>query len=156
MLKPHLFSLAILAVAFTGCASVPAPVSVADTISQNPSLSTLSSLIAQAGLSSTLQSAGSFTVFAPSNDAFNHLSTKTLEDLSKHPDKLKNVLSFHIISGKVAASEVKNSSIKTLNDSNVALSKAGDFVTIENAVVQTSDIQASNGVIHIIDSVLTP
>jgi len=156
MLNRRILSFALVAVALAGCASVTTPVSIADSIAQNPSLSTFNGLLTQTGLSATLQGAGPFTVFAPSNDAFKLVPAKTMEDLAKHPDKLKNVLAFHIIAGKLTAAEVKNSSVKTLNDANVALSKAGDFVTIEEAMVQQADIQASNGVIHIIDSVLIP
>ena len=156
MFNRRVLGLALVAVVIAGCASVPTPVSVADTIAQNPSLSTFNGLITQAGLSATLQGAGLFTVFAPSNDAFKLLPPKTMEDLVKNPEKLKSVLAFHIIAGKLMAAQVKNSSVKTLNDTNVALSKAGDFVTIEDAMVQKTDIQASNGVIHIIDSVLIP
>jgi uncharacterized surface protein with fasciclin (FAS1) repeats len=156
MLTRRVLSLALVSIAVAGCASVPTPVSVADTIAKNPSLSTLNGLISQAGLSTTLQSAGPFTVFAPSNDAFKLVPEKTMDDLAKHPEKLKNVLAFHVISGKVMAADVKNSSAKTLSGANVTVSKAGDFVTIEEALVQTADIQASNGVIHIIDSVLMP
>jgi uncharacterized surface protein with fasciclin (FAS1) repeats len=156
MLNRRALSLALVAIAVAGCASVPAPVSVADTLAQDPSLSTFNGLIAQAGLTATLQGAGPFTVFAPSNDAFKLVPAKTMDDLAKHPDKLKNVLSFHIIAGKLMAADVKNSSVKALNGDNVALSKAGDFVTVEEAMVQKSDMQATNGVIHIVDSVLTP
>jgi uncharacterized surface protein with fasciclin (FAS1) repeats len=156
MLNRRVLNLALLAVVLTGCAAVPAPVSVADTISHNPSLSTFSSLITQASLSATLQGPGPFTVFAPSNDAFKLLPATTLDELKKHPEKLRNVLAFHIIPGKLMANEVKNSSVKTLNGANIALSKAGDFVTAEETMVEQKDIQASNGLIHIIDGVLTP
>ncbi|MEI6734852.1 MAG: fasciclin domain-containing protein [Comamonadaceae bacterium] len=142
--------------ALAGCASVPGPVSVADSISKNPSLSTLNGLIGQAGLTATLQGAGPFTVFAPSNEAFKAVPAKTMDDLAKHPDKLKDVLTFHVLPGKLMAAEVRNSSPKTVNGAHVAVSKAGDFVTIEQAMVQTADIAATNGVIHIIDSVLIP
>jgi uncharacterized surface protein with fasciclin (FAS1) repeats len=156
MLNRRVLNLALLAVVLTGCAAVPAPVSVADTISHNPSLSTFSSLVTQANLSTTLQGPGPFTVFAPSNDAFKLLPATTMAELAKHPEKLKNLLAFHIIPGKLMATEVKNSSVKTLNGANIALSKAGDFVTAEEAMVEQKDIQASNGLIHIIDGVLTP
>ena len=156
MLNRRVLNLALLAMALTGCASVPIPVSVADTIAHNPSLSTFSSLITQASLSATLQGPGPFTVFAPSNDAFKLLPATTLDELKKHPEKLRNVLAFHIIPGKLMANEVKNSSVKTLNGANIALSKAGDFVTAEETMVEQKDIQASNGLIHIIDGVLTP
>jgi uncharacterized surface protein with fasciclin (FAS1) repeats len=156
MFTRRVLSLALIALALTGCASVSAPVSVADSIAKNPSLSTLSGLIAQAGLSATLQGTGPFTVFAPTNEAFKLVPAKTMDDLAKNPEKLKDVLTFHVVADKLLAANVKNSSVKTLNGASVALSKAGDFVTVEDGVVQTADIQATNGVVHIIDSVLIP
>ena len=156
MFTRRVLSLSLVALALAGCASVPTPVSVADSISKNPNLSTLSGLIGQAGLTATLQSTGPFTVFAPSNEAFKAVPAKTMDDLAKHPDKLKDVLTFHVLPGKLMAVEVKNSSPKTVNGAHVAISKAGEFVTIEQAMVQTADIPATNGVIHIIDSVLIP
>ena len=152
----RVLSVAFVALALAGCASIPTPVSVSDTITKNPSLSTLSGLLAQSGLSSSLQGGGPFTIFAPSNEAFKLVPAKTMDDLAKHPEKLKDVLTFHVIAEKLTAAGVKNSSVKTLNGASVALSKAGEFVTIENAVVQSADIQATNGVVHIIDSVLIP
>ncbi len=143
-------------IAFSGCATRPSPVSLADTIAATPQLSTLSSLVGKAGLTETLKTSGPFTVFAPSNEAFAKVPAKTMEDLGKNPDKLKAVLTFHVLSGKVMAAEVKNSNAKTVNGANLALSKAGDFVTVEDGVVQKADISATNGVVHIIDSVLIP
>ena len=130
--------------------------SVTDTIAAMPQLSTLSSLVTKAGLTETLKTSGPFTVFAPSNEAFAKVPAKIMEDLGKDPDKLKAVLTFHVLSGKVMAAEVKNSNAKTVNGANLALSKAGEFVTVEDAMVQKSDISATNGVVHIIDSVLIP
>lgn len=143
-------------VALSGCASQPSPMSVTDTIAAMPQLSTLSSLVTKAGLTETLKTSGPFTVFAPSNEAFAKVPAKIMEDLGKDPDKLKAVLTFHVLSGKVMAAEVKNSNAKTVNGANLALSKAGEFVTVEDAVVQKADISATNGIVHIIDSVLTP
>jgi len=140
----------------TGCASVPAPVSVTETIAKTPSLSTLSGLIASAGLADTLNGAGPFTVFAPSNEAFKAVPAKTLEDLSKHPEKLKDVLTYHVVAGKSVAADIKNSKVKSLQGSELELSKAGEFVTVESAAVTTADIAATNGVVHIIDTVLIP
>jgi uncharacterized surface protein with fasciclin (FAS1) repeats len=79
-----------------------------------------------------------------------------MEDLAKHPEKLKDVLTYHVIAAKVMAKDVKNSNVKTVNGANVAVSKAGEFVTIENAVANPADIDATNGVVHIIDAVLIP
>ena len=148
--------LAALAAALAGCASVPTPVSVADTISANPSLSTLNGLVAQAGLTDTLRGAGPFTVFAPSNEAFKAVPSKTLETLAKDPAALKAVLAYHVLPVKVVAADVKNGKVKTLNGAELELAKAGDFVTAENAMVSKADIAASNGVVHIVDTVLMP
>ena len=140
----------------SGCATVPAPVSLADTISKTPSLSSLSGLMASSGLTATLQGSGPFTVFAPSNEAFKAVPAKTMDDLAQHPKKLSDLLTYHVIAGKFMAADVKNSNVKTVNGADVALSKAGEFVTIESAAVTQADIAASNGVIHIIDTVLVP
>lgn len=140
----------------TGCATVSTPVSVADTIAKTPALSTLSGLVASAGLTTTLQGSGPFTVFAPSNEAFKAVSAKTMDDLVKNPQKLNDLLTYHVVVGKSMAADVKNSNVKTVNGADVALSKAGEFVTIENAAVTYADIAATNGVIHIIDTVLLP
>lgn len=140
----------------TGCASVPAPVSVADTIANTPSLSTLNGLISSAGLTDALKGTGPFTVFAPSNDAFKAVPAKTMEDLAKHPEKLKDVLTYHVVAGKTMAGEVKNAKVKSLNGADLELSKAGEFVTVESAFVTTPDLVATNGVVHIVDAVLIP
>ena len=79
-----------------------------------------------------------------------------MEDLGKDPAKLRAVLTYHVVAGKVMAADVKNGNSKTVNGANIALSKAGEFVTVEDAVVQTADISATNGVVHVVDSVLIP
>jgi uncharacterized surface protein with fasciclin (FAS1) repeats len=142
--------------ALNGCATSSVPVSVADTVAATPQLSTLNDLIAKAGLGAMLKEAGPFTLFAPTNEAFAKVPAKTMSDLAAHPDKLKAVLAYHVVPGKVMAADVKNSNAKTANGANVALSKSGDFVTVEDAVVQRADIMATNGVVHVVDSVLLP
>ncbi len=141
---------------FAGCATVSKPVSVADTIANTPTLSTLSSLVKSAGLTDALQGAGPLTVFAPNNEAFKAVPAKTMEALAKDPAALKNVLTFHVLPGSAMSASVKNSKAKTLNGAEVELSKAGDMVTIESAVVTQADMIATNGVVHIIDTVLIP
>ena len=149
-------SFLVAATLIAGCATTATPASVADTIATDPKLSTLNALVTKAGLTETLKGAGPFTVFAPSNDAFAKVPAKTMDELGKDPAKLKAVLTYHVVAGKVMASDVKNSNNKTVNGANIALSKAGDFVTVEDAMVQTADIAATNGVVHMIDSVLIP
>lgn len=146
---------ALLAV-LAGCATTPAPTSVADTIAADPSLSTLSGLVAKAGLTDTLKSGGPYTVFAPTNDAFKAVPAKTMDELGHDPAKLKALLTYHVLPGKVMAADVKNGNAKTVNGANLALSKAGTFVTVEEAMVQTADVSATNGVIHTVDRVLMP
>jgi len=140
----------------SGCATMQAPVSVAETIAANPQLSTLNGLIVKAGLVDTLKGAGPFTVFAPNNDAFTKVPAKTMAALGADPALLKSVLSYHVVPGKTMAADVKNGNAKTVQGANLALSKAGSFVTVEDAVVQMADITASNGVVHVIDAVLIP
>ncbi len=140
----------------SGCATMQAPVSVAETIAANPQLSTLNGLIVKAGLVDTLKGAGPLTVFAPNNDAFTKVPAKTMAALGADPALLKSVLSYHVVPGKTMAADVKNGNAKTVQGANLALSKAGSFVTVEDAVVQMADITASNGVVHVIDAVLIP
>ena len=150
-------ALACAAIALVGaCASLQKPISLAETIAKTPELSTLNGLVKTAGLAETLQGPGPFTLFAPSDAAFKALKPGTLEALSKDPANVKNLLLFHAVSGAVASKDVKNSNAKAVNGGALALAKAGDFVTVENALVVKADVMASNGVIHIIDTVLTP
>ncbi len=150
-------ALACAAIALvSACASLQKPVSLAETIAKTPELSTLNGLVKTAGLTETLQGSGPFTVFAPSDAAFKALKAGTLESLSKNPAAVKDILLFHTVSGAVAAKDVKNSNVKAVNGDALALAKAGDFVTVENGFVIKADVMASNGVIHIIDTVLTP
>jgi len=140
----------------SGCATVSTPANVAETIANTPSLSTLNGLVASAGLTETLKGTGPFTVFAPSNDAFKAVPAKTLETLAKDPAALKAVLTYHVVPSATLSANVKNAKVKTVNGAQVELSKAGDLVTIESAVVTRADIVATNGVVHIIDTVLMP
>lgn len=139
----------------SACASLQKPVSLADTIAKTPELSTLNGLIKAAGLTETLQGPGPITLFAPNDAAFKALKPGTLEDLTKHPEKLKDLLTYHAVPGALNAKDVKNTNVKAVNGEQLALSKAGDFVTVENAMAVKGDVMASNGVIHIIDTVLT-
>ena len=147
---------AALTVLVSACATPQKPLSVADTIANTPSLSTLNGLITAAGLSADLQSAGPFTVFAPNNEALKAVKPATMEDLAKNPAKLKNLLTYHVVPSLALSKDVKNSTVKALNGDSLALSKAGDFVIVENAAVVQADLLATNGVIHIVDAVMTP
>lgn len=158
MFHRRLILIAAAAAMVAGCAtrSAPVPVPVADTIAATPTLSTLNDLIAKSGLTSTLNGTGPFTVFAPTNDAFKAVPAKTMDALAKDPAMLRHVLTYHVLAGKVMSADVKNGSVTTVNGASVALAKAGEFVTVEESMVQTANIVASNGVIHTVDRVMIP
>ena len=147
---------AVALIALTGCASVPQPVSVTDTIAGTLALSTLSRLIGEAGLADTLRGAGPYTVFAPTDEAFKALPAGALAKLAADKDALRAVLTFHVLPVKVLSAEVNTAHAKTVNGAALALAKAGTFVTVEEALVQTPDLVASNGVVHTVDRVLMP
>ncbi|MEO7887619.1 MAG: fasciclin domain-containing protein [Polaromonas sp.] len=157
MFNRRILFVAATVAALAGCATTSStPVSVADTLAAQSRLSTLNSLVAKAGLTDTLKGTGPYTVFAPTNEAFAKVPAKTMDELGKNPAKLKALLTYHVLPGTVMAASVKNGNSKTVNGANVALSRAGEFVTVEDALVQTPDIVATNGVVHVIDSVLIP
>jgi uncharacterized surface protein with fasciclin (FAS1) repeats len=138
------------------CASTPAPATIADTAARTPQLSTLNRLITEAGLGDTLKGPGPFTVFAPTDEAFKALPAKTLAELSQNREQLRAVLTYHVLPGMVKSSDVKNGAVKTVNGKNVAVAKAGSFVTFDEALVTQADLAATNGVVHVIDKVILP
>ena len=138
------------------CATTPTPAPIPDLAARTPALSTLSRLIADAGMADALRSAGPYTVFAPSDDAFKAVPEATMRQLAADKELLKSVLGFHVVPGKLGTADIKPGSLKTVQGANVALSTAGSFVTVEDAVVTQADVGASNGVVHVIDRVLMP
>jgi uncharacterized surface protein with fasciclin (FAS1) repeats len=142
--------------ALAGCATAPQPTTVAATTAAKPELSTLNKLVKDAGLADTLNGAGPYTVFAPTDDAFKAVPAKTMQELATDRELLKSVLTYHVVATKVVSGEVKNGPAKTLQGGNITLSKSGSFVTVEDAVVTQADVAASNGVVHVIDRVLIP
>jgi|APDOM4702015118_1054815.scaffolds.fasta_scaffold18709_2 uncharacterized surface protein with fasciclin (FAS1) repeats len=118
---------------------------------------TLASLLQAAGLVDTLKTGGPFTVFAPTDEAFAKVPQSTLDALAADPAKLKAVLLYHVVQGNVPSSEAaKLTSAKTLNGASISIKVQGGSVFINNAKVVTADVAASNGVIHVIDTVLLP
>jgi uncharacterized surface protein with fasciclin (FAS1) repeats len=137
---------------FAGMATDP----VATAAGNNPVLSQLVGAVKAAGLVDTLNSAHDITVFAPTNDAFKSVPTRTMDELAHDPARLKAVLSYHVVPARLSASDVKNGNVKTAQGANVAVFKAGETVTVEDAMVQRADIMATNGVVHTVDRVLMP
>jgi len=119
---------------------------------------TLVAAVKAAGLVDTLSGKGPFTVFAPTDAAFAKLPPGTVEDLLKPENKAKltAVLTYHVVPGKVMASDVKTMKAKTVNGSELDVKVAGSTVMVDKATVVKTDIPASNGVIHVIDTVLIP
>jgi len=120
---------------------------------------TLVAAVKAAGLVETLRGPGPFTVFAPTNEAFAKLPAGTLESLLRpeNKTKLQNILKYHVVAGKVMASDViKLHSTKTVEGQDVTIAVVNGAVEINNAHVTKTDIGTSNGVIHVIDSVLLP
>jgi len=122
------------------------------------SFNTLVAAVQAAGLVEVLQGDGPFTVFAPTDEAFSKLPTGTVESLLKpeNKDKLVAILTYHVISGKVLAADVKTMKAKTVNGQNVNLLVSDYGVKVNNAKVIKTDVMASNGVIHVIDTVIIP
>ena len=118
---------------------------------------TLAKALTEAGLVEELQKEGPFTVFAPTDEAFSKLPEGTLENLLKDKEALKKVLLYHVVPGKVMASDVVNlQSATTLEGNDVKIKTVDGNVMINNAKVIKADVGASNGVIHVIDTVLIP
>jgi transforming growth factor-beta-induced protein len=145
----------------TPATTVPAAKNIVDTAVAAGSFKTLATALGAAGLVDTLKGAGPFTVFAPTDDAFAKLPAGTLESLLKPENKatLTSILTYHVVSGKVPASTVvtlNGKTAKTVNGADVTIRVEGTNVFVNNAKVVTTDIMASNGIIHVIDTVLLP
>jgi uncharacterized surface protein with fasciclin (FAS1) repeats len=118
---------------------------------------TLTKLLKRAGLVNALEQPGPYTVFAPTNAAFKKLPKKTLKTLLANKAKLKAVLLYHVVSGKVTSTDVAAlKSAKTLNGKSVRIRTSGGHVFINSSKVLTADVMATNGVIHVVNRVLIP
>ncbi len=138
---------------------LPADKDIVDTAVGNGSFKTLVAAVQAAGLVETLKSEGPFTVFAPTDEAFAKLPEGTVANLLKpeNKDKLIAILTYHVVPGKVLASDVvKLNSAKTVNGKSALVKVADGGVMIDGAKVVATDIETSNGVIHVIDSVILP
>jgi uncharacterized surface protein with fasciclin (FAS1) repeats len=140
----------------------PAPeplVDIVDTAIAAGSFDTLVAAVQAAGLEDTLRSEGPFTVFAPTDDAFAALPEGTLESLlmPENLDQLTSILTYHVVSGELMAADVVTmNSIATVNGQSLTVTVADGQVMIDNANIIQTDIETSNGVIHVIDAVVIP
>jgi uncharacterized surface protein with fasciclin (FAS1) repeats len=128
---------------------------IVDTAVAAGSFKTLATALGAADLVGTLKGKGPFTVFAPTDEAFAKIPKADLDALLKDKKKLTAVLTYHVVPGKVMAADVKAGKVKTVQGSEVTIATTGG-VTVNNAKVTKTDIAASNGVIHVIDTVLMP
>jgi len=155
------FSVLVLTVILSvGVLAVPTSrqsADIVDTAVAAGNFTTLAKALQVAGLIDTLKGAGPFTVFAPTDEAFAKLPAGTVEALLKDPAKLKSILLYHVVAGRVPAKDVvKLKSARTVQGSSARINVAAGKVMIDQANVVKTDIMASNGVIHVIDSVIVP
>lgn len=132
---------------------------IVELASNNPQLSTLVQALQAADLAGTLESGGPYTVFAPTNEAFEALPAGTLDNLLKpeNKQKLQDILTYHVTSGSVMAADLSNGmKVSTLSEDEVEVKTEGDKVMINDANVTTPNVEASNGVVHVIDKVMLP
>jgi uncharacterized surface protein with fasciclin (FAS1) repeats len=129
---------------------------IVDTAVAAGQFNTLVKAVQVAGLVDTLKGPGPFTVFAPTDAAFAKLPEGTVEKLLANPEQLRAVLTYHVVPGKLMAGDVKAGPVKTVNGANAKLERKGESVVIGKAKVIKADVEASNGVIHVIDTVILP
>jgi uncharacterized surface protein with fasciclin (FAS1) repeats len=149
-----------MAVAASNTTAVDAPTKdVVETAVAAGSFTTLTKALETVGLVETLKGSGPFTVFAPTDEAFAKLPAGTLETLLKPENhaKLRRILTYHVVPGRVMASDVaKLHAAKTVSGETIAIATSGGGVTVDKAHLVTTDIAATNGVIHVIDAVMLP
>jgi transforming growth factor-beta-induced protein len=151
--------LCLFTIATNGGAASHDKKDIVDTAIAAGSFNTLAKALTAAGLVETLKGKGPFTVFAPTDEAFAKLPAGTLEDLLKpeNKEKLKGILTYHVVAGKVMAKDVtKLKAAKTVNGQELKITVMDGTVMVDNAKVTKTDIMCSNGVIHVIDTVLLP
>ncbi len=159
MLRSKLAILAGMFVVCVGAANAAEMKDIVDTAVGAGSFKTLAAALGAADLVNTLKGAGPFTVFAPTDEAFAKLPAGTVEDLLKPENKAKlvSILTYHVVAGKVTAKQaMKLHTAKTVNGSSFMLKTAMGALMVDNAKVVKADIMCTNGVIHVIDSVILP
>lgn len=159
-IQSALVALALVAAPAAASAQTAAPAptkNIVQTAVDAGSFTTLAAALQAAGLVETLQGPGPFTVFAPTDAAFAKLPAGTVDALLRDIPRLRQILTYHVVAGKVEAKDVvKLTSANTVQGSAVSIHVMDGKVMIDNATVTTADVQASNGVIHIIDTVILP
>lgn len=151
-----IFSRVIAGAALMAATSIAFAADIVDTAISAGQFKTLVTAVQAAGLVDTLKGPGPFTVFAPTDEAFAKLPAGTLDALLKDKKKLADILTYHVVAGKVMAAQVKPGMVKTVEGQSLTVSTMNGAVMVNNAKVVKTDIVASNGVIHVIDTVVLP
>lgn len=146
----------LIGAALAVATSVSLAADIVDTAVSAGQFKTLVKAVQEADLVDTLKSDGPFTVFAPTDEAFAKLPAGTLEALLKDKQKLAAVLTYHVVPGRVMAAQVKPGTVKTVQGQALTVSTRYGAVMVNDAKVVKTDIVASNGVIHVIDTVVLP
>ncbi len=136
----------------------PEEVSIIEILSKNDDFSTLVKALQAADLVNALKGNGPFTLFAPTNEAFEQLPPGTLQNLLKpeNKTKLSGILTYHIVPGRHSTATLKSEKLKTLNSKELDVTFDGKQITVNNAKVTQSNIIGANGIIHIVDTVILP
>jgi uncharacterized surface protein with fasciclin (FAS1) repeats len=142
--------------AVTTIAAEPELYDVVGTALKAVSFTTLAGLVVDAGLVEPLRAPGPITVFAPTNEAFAALPDGTLEAVRADPDLLTTVLTYHVVSGKLALADLQPGPLETLAGIDLTVTRDGDTVLINGIEVTAGDIEATNGVVHVVNGVLVP
>jgi len=164
--RKSMTAVAVLSIAVSGAAcsdddddpvAPETPGTIVSVASSAGTFNTLVAAVRAAGLEGTLTGQGPFTVFAPTDDAFAKLPAGTVDALLQDPQQLASILTYHVVAGKVLAADVVQlSSATTVNGKPVSISVVNGVVYVNGAKVVATDVEASNGVIHVIDTVLLP
>ena len=157
-MKILISSLALLAVFIVPAFADKSEKTVVGIAAGSEDFSTLVAAVTAAGLVETLSGDGPFTVFAPTNAAFAKLPEGTVESLLKpeNKEKLVAILTYHVVAGKVMAADVKAGEVATVNGAKATITVEGGAVKIDGATVVKTDLVGTNGVVHVIDSVILP
>jgi uncharacterized surface protein with fasciclin (FAS1) repeats len=133
-----------------------ADMNVVQITADNKDFSTFVSLLKTAHLVSMLEGQGPFTLFAPTNEAFSAIPQNILDTLIAHPEQLKQVLLYHVVGSVLNADKIKTGGVQTLEGHPINFILNGNVITVNGAEIIQADIQASNGIIHVINKVLIP
>lgn len=146
------------AAAIAAALAKPAEGSIADVVAKSATFSTLKTALTAAGLNATLSEPGAYTVFAPTDEAFDKLPTGTLGKLMlpENKEKLRSLLLYHVVAGTVKAADLKDGEVKTMNGEKLKVDVDGKDIEVNDAKVFSADVPATNGVIHSVGTVLIP